>query len=490
MHLDRRIKVQLALFSVIALIAVAVMSVHYMKLPMLLFGVGQYKVTMELPKAAGLYSTGNVTYRGTEVGRVQSVELTDTGVQAVLSLTSGIDIPSDLTAAVHSQSAIGEQYVELLPRDGAAPPLRDGDVIPLADTSVPPDINVLLHDATTGLQAIPHENLQTVIDESYTAVGGLGPELSRIVRGSSDLAIEARDNLDPLLALIDQSQPVLDSQTNSSVAIQTWAANVATVTGQLQTHNAAVAGIIDSGGPAAAEVQHLVERLQPTLPIIMANLASLGDIALTYNASIEQLLVLFPHAVAEGQAGLVANVNTNQDYMGQYLSFNLNLNLPPPCTTGFLPAQQRRIPTFEDAPDRVAGDLYCRVPQDSMLNVRGARNIPCETVPGKRAPTVAMCESDEQYVPLNDGFNWKGDPNATLSGQPLPQLPPQSQPPQSQRPGSEPPAQEPLPPIAMAQYDPATGAYVGPDGQTYTQRDLTQNHQEQTWQTMLLPPTP
>ena len=30
-----------------------------------------------------------------------------------------------------------------------------------------------------------------------------------------------------------------------------------------------------------------------------------------------------------------------------------------------------------------------------------------------------MCESNEYYVPLNDGYNWKGDPNATLSGQPI-----------------------------------------------------------------------
>ncbi len=110
----------------------------------------------------------------------------------------------------------------------------------------------------------------------------------------------------------------------------------------------------------------------------------------------------------------MANVNTKQAYRGQYLSFNLNINLPPPCTTGFLPAQQRRVPTFEDYPSRPAGDLYCRVPQDSWLNVRGAHNIPCETVPGKRAPTVKLCESNEQYVPLNDGNNWRGDPNATL----------------------------------------------------------------------------
>lgn len=31
-----------------------------------------------------------------------------------------------------------------------------------------------------------------------------------------------------------------------------------------------------------------------------------------------------------------------------------------------------------------------------------------------------MCESSENYVPLNDGMNWKGDPNATTTGQAIP----------------------------------------------------------------------
>ena len=476
MHLTRRVRIQLAIFTVVALVTVAVMALHFVKLPAVLFGVGQYTVTMELPKSGGLYESGNVTYRGTEVGRVESVRLTDTGVEAVLSLSSGIDIPSDLNAEVHSQSAIGESYVLLLPRNGASPPLKNGDVIALADTSVPPDINALLSAANTGLQAIPRDNLKTVIDESYTAVGGLGPELSRVIQGASTLAIDARKNLDPLTTLIDQAQPVLDSQTNTSDAIQAWASHVATVTAELQTHDEAVAGLIDKGGPAAAEVRRLVERLQPTLPILLANLVSVGQVALTYQNDIEQLLVVFPQAIAAEQAGILANLNTKQDYKGQYLSFNLNLNLPPPCTTGFLPAQQQRVAALEDYPQRPPGDLYCRVPQDSQFNVRGARNTPCETVPGKRAPTVALCESDETYIPLNDGFNWKGDPNATLSGQPIPQLPPEP-----------PPAA--APPIAAAEYDPATGSYIGPDGRRYTQTDLAQGApDDKTWQTMLLPP--
>lgn len=327
----------------------------------MLFGVGRYTVTMELVEAGGLYRTGNVTYRGFEVGRVAAVRLTDTGVQAVLALKSGIDIPSDLKAEVHSHTAIGETYVELLPRNAASPPLKNGDVIALADTSVPPDINDLLSAANTALEAIPHENLQTVIDESYTAVAGLGLELSRLIKGSAELAIDARANLDPLVALIDRAGPVLDSQTHTSDAIAAWAAQLAAVTGQLQTHDSAVGDLIDRGGPALGETRQLLERLQPTVPILLANLVSVGQVALTYHNDIEQLLVVFPMAIAAEQAGILANLNTKQAYRGQYLSFNLNLNLPPPCTTGFLPAQQRRIPTFEDYPDRPAGDLYCRV---------------------------------------------------------------------------------------------------------------------------------
>jgi phospholipid/cholesterol/gamma-HCH transport system substrate-binding protein len=96
-----------------------------------------------------------------------------------------------------------------------------------------------------------------------------------------------------------------------------------------------------------------------------------------------------------------------------------------------------------------------------------------------------MCESDENYVPLNDGFNWKGDPNATLSGQAVPQ-PRTGTPAAAAEAAGVPPPPEA---IAAAEYDPATGTYVGPDGKTYTQSNLARDaSKDQTWQSMLLPP--
>jgi len=479
MRLTRRIKIQLAIFALVAAVTAVIIVFNYLQLPAMLFGVGHYKVTVELPEAAGLYQQGNVTYRGTEVGRVDEVSLTRTGVRAVLSLRSDVPIPSDVEAAVHSETAIGEQYVALTPLSADSRPLRNGDVIPVQRTTVPPDINSLLDATNRALLAIPNDNLKTVIDESYTAFGGLGPELSRLVKGSTTFAIDSRKNLDSLTALVDHSQPVLDSQTRSSDAISAWAAHLASITGQLRNADSALSGVLENGPPAADEGRRLIERLQPTLPIVLANFASINPVAVVYHADVEQLLVLLPQATAALQATLVPSLNTKQDIKGGNLSFNMNLNLPPPCTTGYLPAQQRRDASLEDYPDRPDGDLYCRVPQDSQLNVRGMRNIPCETKPGKRAPTVKMCESDEQYVPLNDGSAWKGDPNATLSGQGIPQP----------RPGT--PAATPPPrPIASAPYDPATGTYVGPDGKVYTQSDLVPGaNQKRTWQSMLLPPS-
>jgi phospholipid/cholesterol/gamma-HCH transport system substrate-binding protein len=487
MHLSRRIRIQFVIFSVVALVAALIMIFGYIKVPSQLFGVGRYTVTVELPRAGGLYPTGNVTYRGTEVGRITEVNLTKSGVAALLSLDTDIPIPSDLNAEVHSQSAIGEQYIALLPRDGTSPPLKNGDVIPVGRTTVPPDINSLIDATNRGLTAIPQDNLKTAIDEAYIAIGGLGPEIRRFVQGSTALAIDARKNLDPLVTLIDQSAPVLESQADTSDAIQAWAANLAVVTEGLQARDAAVAHLLEVDGPGTNAARELFERLQPTLPIALANLVSVGDVAVTYQPALEQILVLIPQGVANLQAGAIANLNTKQDYKGLYLDFNLNLNLPPTCNTGFLPIQQQRAPNFEDYPDKPAGDLYCRVPQDSVFNTRGARNYPCITRPGKRAPTVKMCESDEQYVPLNEGFNWKGDPNATLSGQDIPQLPPGTPPAQAVPPPAPAPPGPP-PPIAVAEYDPNTGMYVGPDGHVYTQSNLAESAEGKTWQSMLTPP--
>src|SRR4051794_13163161 len=332
LRLSRPVWTQLAILAAITVVSVGVMAFGFVKVPAL-FGIGRYTVTVNLPASGGLYPTSVVTYRGTEIGRVKSIETTRDGVQAVLVLDSATPVPSDASAAVHSRSAVGEQFLELTPSSANAEKLGDGDVIPVGKVQIPADIGSLLDATNRALQAIPPDNLHTVVDEADKAVGGLGPELSRIVDGSTALAIESQKSVDQISELIDQSPAVLNSQVQTADSIATWAQRMASITGQFKAQDAAFADLLTIGSHALEEGRALFDRVAPALPVLLANLVSLGDIAVTYRNDLEQLLVLFPQGTAVMSAIAVADSGVKQAYRGIYLDFNLNLNLPPPIAS-------------------------------------------------------------------------------------------------------------------------------------------------------------
>ena len=88
-RLSRTVWIQLAILGVVTVVSGAIMAFGFVKVPALL-GIGRYTVSVEMASAAGLYPTSVVTYRGTEIGRVRSVDVTAGAVRAVLTLDSGI----------------------------------------------------------------------------------------------------------------------------------------------------------------------------------------------------------------------------------------------------------------------------------------------------------------------------------------------------------------------------------------------------------------
>jgi hypothetical protein len=152
--------------------------------------------------------------------------------------------------------------------------------------------------------------------------------------------------------------------------------------------------------------------------------------------------------------------------------------------------------------------------------VRGARNYPCMGHPGKRAPTVQLCDDPKGFVPLAERQHGLGpypiDPNliaqgippddrvdadahlyGPTEGTPLPPgVPPAPAPtpaspvddtttPANSSPLPEPPPDPAATPssfagnetgvhptAAVAQYNPRTGAYMAADGHLYRQSNL------------------
>ena len=244
----RTVWIQLAILAAVTSSPCGVMAFGFVKVPAL-FGIGRYKVTVELPASGGLYPTSVVTYRGTEIGRVKSIDVTHDGVRAVLTLDSATKIPCRRVGRGAQPLRRRRTVPRTDPEAGHtrhASKLRDGDVIPIGNTQIPADIGHLLDATNRALKAIPQDNLRTVVDEADKAVGGLGPELSRIVDGSTALAIEAGRPSIRSAQLIDQSPPVLNSQVQTADSIATWAQRMASITGQFKAQDAAFADLLTS----------------------------------------------------------------------------------------------------------------------------------------------------------------------------------------------------------------------------------------------------
>ncbi len=103
-RLSRSVWIQLAILTTITVVAVGIaMAIRFRQGP----GsaqFGRYTFTVQLPAAGGLNPTSVVTYcRYLRPAGSNRSASPDAGVDAVLTLDSGIPVPSPVSAAVHSR---------------------------------------------------------------------------------------------------------------------------------------------------------------------------------------------------------------------------------------------------------------------------------------------------------------------------------------------------------------------------------------------------
>ena len=86
--MTRLVRIQLTIFAVVTVLALAVMSIVYLQVPRAL-GWKRTDVALEMPDTGGLYQNANVSYLGSTIGRVDSVTLKPGKVVAELHFDSG-----------------------------------------------------------------------------------------------------------------------------------------------------------------------------------------------------------------------------------------------------------------------------------------------------------------------------------------------------------------------------------------------------------------
>ncbi|KRB76253.1 hypothetical protein ASE01_14705 [Nocardioides sp. Root190] len=389
MLLTPLIKRQLRIFAVLAIVSLGLAFIHYARVPAMV-GVGVHDVTVDFEDASGLYPRAAVTYRGVKVGVVSGLEVTGNGALATLRIDDGTDIPGGVSAELHSTSAIGEQYIDLVDPAGEGSAggdvLADGDAIPRDRAVEMPQITPVLDSVNRLLESVPKEETKAVLAQIDEGLGGSGPELNELVTSAGSLLTEAQSQIEATTSLISALEPVLRTQTDLGPRTRSYAAALDDVTAVLARDGSAdLNALLEKAPDGLDAATALVTDLQPVLPMMLANLTTNAQVLSTYLPQIKQTLVVYPALVAKLQSA----VNPRADQGDVQLDLRAALNNPPTCQTGYLPAKQRRSPrvTTTREVDRLA---HCDLEPDNPTAIRGARNLPCPDST-TRGPLPSSC---------------------------------------------------------------------------------------------------
>ncbi len=348
----------------VALAVVVVLGVYYIGVDVLGLRAGRqpYVVSVLLPRAGGIYTEANVTYRGVPVGTVERLDLSVRGVRVELAINPGVRIPADTRAEVRELSALGEQYMDLVPQRPGGPWLHGGSVIPESRASVPVAVGAALADLGSLVNSINAGDIQTLERVLYPGFVGTGPSLRTIVVTGQALANALVQAAPGNVELIEDGNLVLQTAQATAGDFTRFNAALSQLTATFARSDSAVRGVLANGIAAANQVDPLLAQDSASIAGLVTNLGNAGRQSLAYQPAVQALFSVLP--VVAGDLGAVGG---NGAIRGE-VTLNTADTVCP-----YVPASQQASPFVVTGSAPL--DNTCPITAPDLLQ-RGAQNAP------------------------------------------------------------------------------------------------------------------
>ena len=184
---------------------------------------GRTRISMEVHDISGLVVGSSVQLRGVPIGEVNSITTSPSEATVHFDIDSRFKIPVDSDIRLENLSALGEAYIELVPRTEGGPILRDGQRLATEAITQPPSISELATTVARVLNQFEPAALQRIVGEADAALPDPAVVLPNLSRAATLLRNTAatmhgkgRDLLDNFQVLLRNAQwvgPVLAFNT-------------------------------------------------------------------------------------------------------------------------------------------------------------------------------------------------------------------------------------------------------------------------------------
>jgi phospholipid/cholesterol/gamma-HCH transport system substrate-binding protein len=348
------------LFRLVALAVVVILGCGYTVFDVIGWRVGaqRYHVTVMLPRAGGIYAAADVTYRGVSVGRVTGLKLAANGVTADIAINPGVKIPANSTAAVKELSAIGEQYMDLIPGGPGGPALKPGSVIPVNRATVPTSIDSALIDFGRLLSSINPHDIETLNQALAAGLGGTGNDLRQTIEASQNFVSAITAAEPATVQLIVGGNQVLTTALATSTQFEQFTTGLNQVTNRFRLSNSDFQAVINNGVAFENQLNQLMAQTNSANIALTSAQGAILDIAAANNPAIQAFFQALPVF-----AGQLAATSSNGQIRSE-LEFNTANTVCP-----YLPASQIPPPTQATGSPNL--NLTCPISAADLLQ-RGA----------------------------------------------------------------------------------------------------------------------
>ncbi|OBJ74018.1 hypothetical protein A5643_02345 [Mycobacterium sp. 1274756.6] len=181
--------------------------------------LGKTTYRAEFQQVAGVRAGDQINIAGVPVGAVRGTELAGDRVVVTMKIRHGVVLGADTTAAIKLTTILGSRYIDVKPR--GADPLPDHR-IPLAQTSVPYDLQKLLQDSTQTFEdvdAAQFAESMELVSAQLQGVPTILPDALTNVHNLAQIVADRRDQIGALLDSTAQVAALLGDQRSDLAAL-------------------------------------------------------------------------------------------------------------------------------------------------------------------------------------------------------------------------------------------------------------------------------
>jgi phospholipid/cholesterol/gamma-HCH transport system substrate-binding protein len=271
----RGIAAPLAKLVVFAVVTVVLTAFLAGTLGSLGFGGGPAYKAM-FTDVTGVLPGDDVRVAGVKVGRVTSVDLAPDGRTAELTFTATVPLTTTTLAKVRYRNLVGQRYVALSEGKGGGAALREGDVIPLANTAAALDLTVVFNGFRPLFTGLSPDDVNSFAYEIIQLLQGEGGTLSSLLSRTASLTGTLSDRDELIGRVITNLNAVLSTVDERDAKLSETIKQLRVLVAGLAADRAAIG---DAVGNISGLTQATTSLLRDARPSLAADISALNTLA-------------------------------------------------------------------------------------------------------------------------------------------------------------------------------------------------------------------